>query len=195
MKVRVLWGGVFTLSVLGGMGAYVYNKIHAPTRVVPPVRVGVVDGARLREAEPYLALTQFYEESLVELRRRFTQKRQELENLERKKRDPKIPTKKRAEYRKEFESELSQFDSEVRKEQDHLRGRVDGLRATIEEAHMGVIRELAKRYHLNLILNTNTYLLGYVMVFHADETLDLTDEVIQLLNKKLKNMSFKQEVE
>lgn len=193
MKSPILLGALLSLAVLGGGSAYIYHKVHAKVRVVPPVRVGVVDGARLKEAEPYRAITLFLEKGLVDLNDSFKQKRQELEDLERKKRDPKIPTKKRAEYRKQFENKLNQFDTEGRERRDQLRMRIDELRTTVEETHMEIIRELAKRYHLNLILNTNTYLLGYVMVFHADETLDLTDEVIELLNKRLKNMRFEPE--
>lgn len=195
MRAHVLWGALLGLATLGGGSVYLFHKAHAKVRTVPPVRVGVVDGARLKEAEPYQAITRFLEEGLAVLNDSFKQKRQELEDLEKKKRDPKIPAKKRAEYRKQFEEKLNQFDTEGRARRDQLRMQIDHLRTTVEETHMEIIRELSKKYHLNLILNTNTYLLGYVMVFHADETLDLTDEVIALLNKKLKNMNFTQQKE
>lgn len=183
-----LWKIALGLVAVGSLvlgGRWVGGK----KRTIPPVRIAVIDGDRLKKAEPYQALMKLLEESAAAMGNEFGAQRRSIEELDKKVRDPKLTAKKRAEYKKQLDRELSQFDAAVRKRRDQIQNQIYKLQNTIDEAQMKIIKRLAGDYHINLILNTNTAW-GCVTVFYATEQLDLTEEVMALLNKKMKGLDF-----
>lgn len=169
------------------LGLYFYFHYYS-LQNIPPIKIAIVDGTRLKkEAQPFLDVMAIVKEETEEINHEINKKRGSLKKISKLSKDPKIHVKRRAEYRKQFEHEFALIELDVQKKKDVLRRQILLLEKTVSDVVMDVIQGLAKKYHLNLILNTKV--MDIMTVFYASHTIDLTDEVIKLLNKKLKNIS------
>jgi Skp family chaperone for outer membrane proteins len=107
----------------------------------------------------------------------------QLQNILKQSKDVKKSAKERLEYKKQFDKEFAILEPQVQKEKELLRNRDAILKQRLNEAVIKVTKELAKKYRLDIILNANVF--ETMTVFYSSPRIDLTDEAIALLDKKV----------
>ena len=85
---------------------------------------------------------------------------------------------------KEFESKLNQFNESVEKKQNSIRKASLDVMGKINEAMREIVSEISKEKKLSVIISNNQ------TFFYKDE-LDITDEVLKRLNKKITKVDVK----
>ena len=87
----------------------------------------------------------------------------------------------------EFDIRVAELEQKMHKKRAHLLTIIDVMSKQLEDTVLAIIRELAAKRKINLVLNT--IVAEKRSVFFNDDRLDLTDDVINLLNKRLANIS------
>ncbi len=84
-----------------------------------------------------------------------------------------------------FRKKVDAFESEVKKENSEFNGRVQATMAdALKNAVEPTIREVAAKHGVTLVLPRS-------LIMFFDENIDMTDEVITILNKKFPKMKLK----
>ncbi|MDR0631076.1 MAG: OmpH family outer membrane protein [Holosporales bacterium] len=181
------WQIALLSCVVGLVPGLLIRPRFANVTAIPSLKVAVVNGARLKQdAEPFLFAQKDAERIEQEIGAWLDKKRENLQRLAQLVSNNAIPPKKRAEYKSQYEQEYANIDAELRTQKEALQRKIYKLNVILNEAVMEVTQQLAKKYGLNMVLNTQV---GEIMtVYCADKSADLTDEAIDWLNKKLRNI-------
>jgi Skp family chaperone for outer membrane proteins len=160
-------------------------------RWMPPAgttKIAVVNSARIKnESEPFVFAKKDAERFGQEIGDWLDKRKEKLQTLATLVKDNTISTKKRAIYKSQYEQEYSKIGEELRSRKEMLQKRFDKLSTMLTETVMEVTRQLASKHGLSMVLNTQV---GETMtVYCASKSVDLTDEAIDMLNKKLRNIS------
>ncbi|MDR2464298.1 MAG: OmpH family outer membrane protein [Holosporales bacterium] len=158
----------------------------------PLLKIAVVDGVRLKtEAQPFLDVVTIVRAETEQLENELNKQREQRNELwektERSLKDKKVSEDIRLVLRKQLDQKTIEMDADFRARKDAFRKKCASLEQLLNESVFEVINELAKKYKLTLILNTK--IVDMMTVFYAAPSIDLTDEVISSLNKKLKNIN------
>ncbi len=149
--------------------------------------VAVIDGDRLKkDAVPFHTVNALFSKE----QNRVIEEMSVFEN-ELSKEHEEIKSEKnsaKAKKRKaEFDIRVAELEQKMHKKRAHLLTIIDVMSKQLEDTVLAIIRELAAKRKINLVLNT--IVAEKRSVFFNDDRLDLTDDVINLLNKRLANIS------
>lgn len=176
-------------SILCLVGFYLLLGNHHlfPYKTVNPLKIAIVDGARIKkESKPFLYVVETEKNKLEEIYNQMRARYEGIRKLLELSKNSRIPIKDRAKYKTQFEAEAEKLEKEVQEKKDKLRQKFSVLTKTLEDSVIQVTSDLAKKYHLYIIFNTNVF--DTITIFYATPDIDLTDEAIKLLNKRLKNI-------
>ncbi|MDR1208544.1 MAG: OmpH family outer membrane protein [Holosporales bacterium] len=181
------WQIALVSCLVGAVPFLLFRQNLVKPSVVPSLRVAVVNGARIKqESEPFLFARKDAARVEQEIGEWLDKRKENLQRLAQLVNDNTISPKKRAEYKSQYEQEYSSIGADLSARKEKLQQKFDKLNVILTEAVMEVTQQLAKKYGLNMVLNTQV---GETMtVYCADESIDLTDEAIDWLNKKLHNV-------
>lgn len=158
----------------------------APTRIPPP-KIAMVDGYKMRMTiTPHADIFRILSRSYERLCQTTQVKKQELNRLLEMSKDKKIPLKKRAEYKNKFLKEHDRVEDEIQQLKSRYwekKSRVTDLVNSVTDA---VMEQLAQKYNLNVILNVKGM---QQIVLYSDAKLDLTDEAIKEIQKRLQKIT------
>lgn len=185
---------VLALSV--GIGLYVgglglFSERFSRHKPVRELKIAIVDGARIKqECEPFLRVAEAEKRELDKIYQAMQGKHKEVRRLLTLSKDSKVPIKKRAEYKKQSEAIALQYENEVQKRKDFLRVQFTYLNRTLENAVLQTTSELAKKYKLYIIFNTNVF--DTMTIFYAAPEIDLTNEAIRVINQRMRHLRFQE---
>ncbi|MDR1908047.1 MAG: OmpH family outer membrane protein [Holosporales bacterium] len=182
---------IILLCGAGGVGAFFLGRVYYPKDVLALPKIAVVDGLRLKnEATPFAEVVRIIQRDTEQIEKnmdtKFAKKREELKKTTKLLSDKTIPPKKRAEYKAQYEQESAKIKEELQKQTDVLRNKVKMLEQMLNDAMVEITKDLAKKYNLNIVLNTSVA--NIMTVYYADKSLDLTDEAVDMLNKRLQKL-------
>lgn len=185
--LRYYWlgGGI----LIGLIGFYVlFGKHHLFSyHSITPLKIAIVDGARIKkESKPFLYVVETERNKLEEIYNQMRTRYESIRKLLELSKSSKIPMKDRAKYKAQFEAEAAKLEQEVQAKKDNLRQKFAILTKTLEDSVIQTTSDLAKKYNLSIIFNTNVF--DTITIFYATPNIDLTDEAIKLLNQRLKNI-------
>ncbi len=146
------------------------------------VKFGVIDSDKLKsEAIPFNDVKIKIDNEIENIRKEFiphsTALETEFETLKKEKN-----THKAKEKKEKFEKKKAYVDSLFLKKQNHLQNLQNVLSQKLNNLVLETIQKIAKKKKLQMIINK--YIDEKLVVLHADQTLDITEEVIQQINKK-----------
>jgi Skp family chaperone for outer membrane proteins len=181
------WQIALISCIAGAAPLLLFRETWVKSSVVPSLKVAVVNGARIkRESDPFLFARKDAERVEQEIGAWLDKRKENLQRLAQLVNDNAISPKKRAEYKSQYEKEYSSIGDELTTRKEKLQKKFDKLNVILTEAVMEGTQQLAQKYGLNMVLNTQV---GETMtVYCADKSVDLTDEAIDWLNKKLHNV-------
>jgi Skp family chaperone for outer membrane proteins len=161
------------------------------TTAVPSLKIAVVDGVRLKtEAQPFLNVVSIVKEKTELLEKELSRQHEERSKLFKQTelllKDKTISAEKRIALRKQLDQKTAEMETEFRIQKDAFRQKCALLEQLLNNSVFEVINDIAKKYKLTLVLNTK--IVDIMTVFYTDPSIDLTEEVISALNKKLKDI-------
>lgn len=183
---QLVFGLILGILLVGVLGTFWWNRpVHA--KKTSSVRIAIVDGARIKnESKAFLKVMDLEKQTLEALNKQIREKYQVLQAKLKKSKNPNIPAKERAKYKKQFDEEFAIWEPKMQKEKAAWRRRQVVLTDRFNEAVIQVTRELAKKHNVDLLLNA-TVLLGVdiMTVFYVSPKIDLTNEAIALLDQQI----------
>ena len=149
--------------------------------------VAVIDGDRLkRDAIPFHKVNTLFSKEqnrvIEEMSTFENELSKEHEDIKSEKNSAKA--KKRKEV---FDIRVAELEQKMHKKREHLLRIIDVMSKQLEDTVLSIISEIATKRKINLVLNT--IVAEKRSVFFSDDRLDLTNDVIDLLNKRLSNIA------
>lgn len=176
------------LAVATIVAAYFILKPHYKTT---GLTIGLVNMDRVRsEAKPFQQLhKQDFEartkaqEHLEILEKSMRKEYDELQTLQQKKY---TKTEELAKRKVALDKKVAELDQHFHQERESIKQKFDRNFLAIETELENIIREFSKTHKIDLFLNTTMNEQQVALV--ADESLNHTDAIIKLLNKKIPNL-------
>lgn len=149
--------------------------------------VAVIDGDRLkRDAIPFHKVNTLFSKEqnrvIEEMSTFENELSKEHEDIKSEKNSAKAKKRKDA-----FDIRVAELEQRMHKKREHLLRIIDIMSKQLEDTVLSIIREIAVKRKINLVLNT--IVAEKRSVFFSDDRLDLTNDVIDLLNKRLANIT------
>lgn len=187
VRRQILWSCLFLAAgALVGVGFWSFWQ-QSPSSV-PSTRIAIVDGQRLRqELRLHPDILAKYNAEGRNLADYVSKSRENLRKLTAQVRDPKLTRTKRAALKKQLQLETDREAKEVQKRQIEFRRKEELISEFTNETVFSVTGHIAKKHNINLILNSRANPTKPIM--YAASQLDLTDEVIQEVNRRLAQIS------
>ncbi|MDR0625577.1 MAG: OmpH family outer membrane protein [Holosporales bacterium] len=149
-----------------------------------PFKIAIVDGTRIqKESKTFLTIVELEKRLLDEANADLSEKYKKLHALFKDSKNPNHSAQERQNYKKQFNSEFAILEPQIQKKKEEKKRQIAVITARINEEVTAVTHALAKKYKLDLILNTHVF--DKITVFYASPTIDLTNEAIQALDKKM----------
>lgn len=176
------------IAVLTIGAAYFVLKPHYKTT---GLTIGLVNMDRVRsQAEPFqqlhkqdFAARAKAQENLEELEKKMRKEYDELQVLQQKKN---VKADELAKRKAALDKKVAELDQHFQQERDAIKQGFDRTFLAIESELENIIRDFCKTHKIDLLLNTTTHESQLVLV--ADDSLNHTDSIIQLLNKKVSSI-------
>jgi Skp family chaperone for outer membrane proteins len=180
--------GFYTFLALGSLlfVAIIFHKQFNERSSWPSV--AIIDSLRVKEKSlPFLKIRELLEEqqSLMhkDIRNQEETLRKEYETI-RTSLDPSSIVQKQ---RQSFDKKITELREKLQQKQKILNQQFSKLTEKIEHELDQSIKELVERKGIQLVINS--HVLEKQVVFFASQSLDITDEVIQSLDRKLPKLS------
>lgn len=188
MLNKLLLPFIVVISTAAGffLSKYYSNSSHQ----CPYSNIAVINTARVREqAIVFKQLSGLIEQEhnkaqkkIMEMENKLRDQYEELKKIERnKKKLPEILKKKQ-----DFEKQVAELEQKVQQEREKLGQKFASLQSRIEGALKDVLDKIVSEKNLQLVLSTS--ILDNEVVITADQTFNITDLVIESLNKKMPNI-------
>jgi Skp family chaperone for outer membrane proteins len=177
-----------TFAVITVITAYCVLKPHYKTT---GLTIGLVNMERVRsQAKPFQQLhKQDFEarskaqERLETLEKSMRREYDELQTLQQKKH---AKTDELTKRKLALDKKVAELDQHFHQERDSIKQKLDKNFLAIESELESLIRSFCKKHKIDLFLNTTNN--GQEVALVADESLNHTDAIIELLNKKMPNL-------
>ena len=154
---------------------------------IPSIKLAIVDGARIKnESKAFQKVVELERSGFDKINSEVKEKYKYLQNLLKKSKDIKNSSDQRLKYKKQFDHEFSILEPKIQKRKDEIRKRDAIWKQRLNEAVLKITNNLAKKYKLNVILNANVF--DTMTVFYASKDIDITNEVIELIDDDLKDI-------
>ena len=154
---------------------------------IPSIKLAIVDGARIKsESKAFQKVVELERIGFDKINSEVKEKYKYLQNLLKKSKDIKNSSEQRLKYKKQFDHEFSILEPKIQKRKDEIRKRDAIWKQRLNDTVLKITNNLAKKYNLNVILNANVF--DTMTVFYASENIDITNEVIELIDDDLKDI-------
>lgn len=190
--VAALAGALIAFSVLVFMGKIPLYGVSTPSPKSFPLSVGIVNLSRVKnEAFAFQNFKTLIENRYAafhdEIRDQELKLRKEYDTLQGNQSTEKAPTPEFLKKKEEFDKRVAEMDAIVRQRKEQLNNEFSLISAQIEDKLKMIIEKLGQTQNLNLILNAT--ILDATVVLYGGKDIDMTDEVIQILNKEMPTIS------
>ncbi|MBA4249187.1 MAG: hypothetical protein C0432_00495 [Candidatus Puniceispirillum sp.] len=169
---------VLNIVIMGVLSFFLLK----PDNTSLSVKFGFIDSDKLKnEAIPFNDVKNKIDNEIENIRKEFiphsTALETEFENLKKEKN-----TSKAKEKKEKFEKKKAYVDALFLKKQNYLQNLQNVLSQKLNDLVLETIQKIAKKKKLQMIINK--YIDEKLVVLHADQALDLTEDVILQINKK-----------
>lgn len=178
------------LVSLGAAGHYGWRAYQKKIKLdpLPAVRVAVVDLPRIHEEA--IAFVKFRE--LIE--RQYKQFHEDIRQQETKIRDEYVKLKNHdlltpeeskvlQDKKEELNRNFNDLDKTIRQHKESLTKDFSKIKENLEETIVDIIKTIAKKRQLNLVLNTKSS--NDPLILFNEDRLDITQDVLHELNKQI----------
>lgn len=150
-----------------------------------PLPVAIINLQRLYEqATPFVAFRKEMEkkhsDAYGHVRKKETSLRTEYESIQKLKN---ISKKELAKKKSAFDKQVAELEAKVQKEREELSKVFSTLDGKLKGLVQEIVKELAADYQVKLIMNTQVG--EHDLVVYAEQTLNLTDELISRVNEAI----------
>lgn len=150
---------------------FIYTSVHAT-----PVRIAVIYADRIKqESNPYQKFEAFFNAEREKIHQEFLEKenmlRQDFET-----------NKKKKKNKEDLKEKIKALDHEIMQRKEDFSKTVQQSVARIEKILSETIEKIVKKHGFNLVLNAEVY--EKILVLYADKGFDITDAIIEELNKE-----------
>lgn len=181
---------VLSLISLGTLGHYGWRSYQKSLKWNPPpaVHIAYVDLPRIHEEA--LAFIKFkelierqYKQFHEDINQQETKIREEYTKL--KNHDLLTPEESKALQKKkeELNHNFNNLDKKIRQHKESLSKDFDKIKEDLEKTIVDIVKTIAQKRKINLVLNTKSQ--GDLIVFYGAEELNITQDVLTELNKKI----------
>ncbi|MCX7338111.1 MAG: OmpH family outer membrane protein [Alphaproteobacteria bacterium] len=169
-------------------GFYSAFSVYKSTLKRQGAFVAVIDSPRIKnEAEPFVKvgnlLKEQHTQSHKEILAQETSLRKQMEEIKK----GKLSSEDRQKRKIQFDKKVAELEQHVRQKQEKLNKQFGALMERVETSLYDIISMIAREKGVNLVLNSNIQ--GTEAVLYVDDFLDITDETIKRLNKKLEKIT------
>ncbi|MBX9805059.1 MAG: OmpH family outer membrane protein [Alphaproteobacteria bacterium] len=202
-----LWG-LICLGLVGAIALSTYHNLYAPLPFLRPspkqptvlVSMGVVDINRFKKNSKVFQKFQSVVESLnesvhKEIFEKETKLRSEYEQFKKQEDETKEPTQETLKQRLDLDKKHASLEKIFRVRKEEIDSVLSNGLTTIKQTLKEIVDDLGKSYGLNIILNKSIgegSQMEQSIVLYCNQGLDLTDEVIKRLDKKLISKNFEE---
>lgn len=170
-------------------GVYLWkNHKSVVLREQPTAQIAIVNLSRIRnEAQSFIKFKELIERQykifhneISNTQNELRKKYQEIKELEKTAKKPATELQKRKD---DLDHQVAELDKQVRTRKDKLSESFSIITSEIETTIRKIVNNIAHSKHLNLVFNAT--ILDASVVLYSGEELDITDEVLQELDKQL----------
>jgi Skp family chaperone for outer membrane proteins len=182
---------IAAVAALLCMGVVVFYIGLSKTKDTSPMTIAVLDGERLKkDATPFMTVHQLMSAEFDKVKSEFGPFSAQLETAFDLVRSEKNPAK--AQKKKEaFDKKRVEIEQVFIKKQEYLHSIEVELTNKLQNTVFEIVDELAKKHNISIILNRMVD--DKISVFYSKPHLDITDEVIREVNRRLKNVQLPKE--
>lgn len=175
------------LAILAVSAFSAWYFLTLPKSNIPLIHIAIVDSARIKTvAKAFVRVRELLEEqhkqAHEEILKQETELRKEYEQLK----NTKVESSKVHQMKEEFDKKLAILEQTVQQKKERISKQFEKLSNDLESHLKDIIKRLAKKYDTKLVLNR--YIQETQAILYNDSSLDITNEVIQLLDKELPNV-------
>ncbi|CAO5674309.1 MAG: hypothetical protein HEEMFOPI_00036 [Holosporales bacterium] len=176
---------VFFALIFGGACYYKLYKA-SPKIEAQAVRIAVIYAKRIKkESKPYQQFENYFEKEREKIHQDILEKekslRLEFSDIKKEKKN-----NKNIEQKKEnLQEKLNVLNNNLQVQKDEFLQRIQKIESTLQKELQKSIDKIIKKYGFNLVLNAE--LDEKTMVFYCDPRFDITNEIINDLNKVVLN--------
>lgn len=183
-KVGIAVGVFLCIVSVVGVGYLVRSAFSSR---LPVTKIAIVDGIKLRKnVSLHPQIERVLSETWDNLNKTSQEMKGRLTHLSQLSKDTKLPLKKRAEYKNKFLQEHEHVEDEIQQLRTRYWEKLRLATELINSVVFSVIKDIAKKYQINVILNASGL---QQIVMYSEEKLDITDETIQEVQKRLAKIS------
>jgi outer membrane protein len=177
----------FYLSVLGALlfGIVVaWFFCRNTTTTGQNVRIAVMDSSRIKaEAKPFIKVRELIDKEHVDAHKQILEQetllREELRSI----RTSKLGARKKQEMKQEFDKKLALLEQTVLQKKERIVRQFEQISIELESALKNIIEKIVQDKGFHVVLNK--YIQETQAILYNEKTLDITDEVIERINKKI----------
>lgn len=163
-------------------GALSYKFIFSHKVASRPVQIAIINADRIKqEAHPYQIFEKYFESEKEKIHQEFLQKekvlREEFSNLKKKKRNKSTPLPQQ----EKLQEKIKELETQVQNRRDEFSKTIQKNVKVLADYLNLAIEKVAKKHEFNIVLNTEVY--EKTLVLYAEKSFDITDAIIEELNK------------
>lgn len=163
------------------IGGYFFSKKVLPNRPVSEVRVSVLYPKRIKsEAKPYVQFEQYFEKNRKKIHDEFLEEEKKLRDQFEKLK--KIKKSKQCDSQRiSLQEKAQELENQLISKKDEFLQNAQKITNSLQEKLNLAIKNIAQKRKINLVLNVEAD--EKILVLYSDPCLDITESVIEELNK------------
>lgn len=176
------------------LGAYYFHGQVLRLKSIPSAQIAFVNLSRIRnEATSLIKLRELVEESYKKFKDEIHSQelaiREEHKILESQKGRSAKDKAELQKRRQSHDKKIKEMSSIIQEKKNKLNETFSKITESIEIEIQEIVNLLAKEHHLNLVFNSST--MDTSVILYGGEDLDITDEVLAQLNKRMPTVHLK----
>lgn len=176
--------GFLVLTVLGA----IYHFTQKPAIEAEAAKVSIIDSVRIKtQALPFIKVRQLLEEQHAIAQKEILEQESSIREQHEELKKSTLSTQEKQKKKQLLDKKVAELQQNVQKRQDKLTKQFSMLTENLENKLNEIIKEIVKEHGFNLVLNTTIQ--DTHAILYATPSLDITDEVIKRLDKKLPNLT------
>lgn len=148
------------------------------------IRIAVMDSSRIKaEAKPFIAVRELIDKEHVDAHKQILEQETVLREELREIRTSKLGARKKQEMKQDFDKKLALLEQTVLQKKEKIVRQFEQISSELESALKGIIEKIVKDKGFQVVLNK--FIQETQAILYSEKSLDITDEVIEKINKKI----------
>ena len=176
---------LFIISCFVVLGLWgIYYLVSPPSVEAFVARVAVIDSVRIKtQSVPFIKVRQLLEEQHAKAHQEILEQERSIRQQDEELRKGTISNQEKHKKKQALDKKVTELQQSVQKKQDKLTKQFALLTERLETELNEIIAKIVKELGFNLVLNTTIQ--ETKAILYADPALDITNEIIKRLDKKM----------